>query len=448
MTPVAGPVHEVPAEEVVEEEAGPEPGTGREERTLAELEKAVAEEAAGGEPALDSIQAAMLGEALAPERPVETPSKNAAEEPKARAERGKPRLVVYNFESSLETHSEIGDPLGGKVAAVLTGHAARSGFFQTFSELEQEEIIAAHPFAARGDTDPAKIAFHAREYFKADLAIWGRVTGSRSSPTIEFLALDLRRKGTADFGPRLGRRDNALALRESHDCPNLHSIPVVADRILEALAGRPLGLAAARVVRRAGPNLIRNGSFRRKGRGGSVPGWESPLPEGASVEKGRLMLRLTAAVATTHGLGVYSDWLRVDPGAHYELSCRSRAKGVTIIVWARGYAEFKAHTPGEREVDPRREAFRHQFRPASQVEPDEKGWMAVTSKPFRPRHFRHEIKWMRVRLYAFGGGAGTAEFDDVVLRKVELEGDVERAKRDEDERMLKSFGEKAGGGGE
>ena len=121
---------------------------------------------------------------------------------------------------------------------------------------------------------------------------------------------------------------------------------------------------------------------------------------------------------------------------------------MTIIVWARGYAEFEARTQGEKGVDPRREAFRHQFRPASQVEPDSRGWMAVTSKPFRPRHFRHEVKWMRVRLYAFGGGAGTAEFDDVVVRRVEVEGDSESVRRHEDGRMLKAFGEKGGPAGE
>ena len=122
---------------------------------------------------------------------------------------------------------------------------------------------------------------------------------------------------------------------------------------------------------------------------------------------------------------------------------------MTIIVWARGYTVFSIRSDGvvhedEDRPELRRETFRHQFRPASQVEPDERGWMAVTSKPFRPRHFRHDVKWMRVRLYAFGGGAGTAEFDDIVLRKVEVEGDVDSVKRHEDESMLKAFGEKGG----
>jgi hypothetical protein len=446
-------VTEVAPEEVVEEEAGPaeapparsqpegvaiepvvlpDPAAeadepGRAAPTMEQLEKAVAEEAAGGDAALAPFRAAVLGETLS----AGTSPKGPGAGTQARRERSKPRLVVYDFESTFDEGA-----LGAKVADVLTGHAARSGLFETFAEVEQDEIMAAHPFAPRYDTTLIQdVARHSREHFDADLVLWGCVTGGREAPVIEAGGVDLR------AGLEEGNR---LVVRGQRECRTLHDIQVVVDQILADLLGRPLEPAAARVVGRIGPNLIANGAFERKGRGRSVPGWESPLPEGAAVEKGRLMLRLSAEIATTHGLGVYSDWIRVEPGAHYELSVRARAEGVTTIVWARGYTLFSVRSDGvvregEDRPELRRETFRHQFRPASQVEPDERGWMAVTSKPFRPRHFRHDVKWMRVRLYAFGGGAGTAEFDDVVLRRVEVEGTEH-----EDETMLKAFGEKSG----
>ena len=296
MAPVTGPVTEVAPGDITEEDAGPAeapptrsqpagvtiepiepvvpPGSAtdadepeRAAPTMEELEKAVAEEAAGGDPVLDPFRAAVLGETMS----AGTSSKGPDAEEQARPERSKPRLVVYDLESAFDDGA-----LGAKVADVLTGHAARSGLFETFAEVEQDEILAAHPFAARRDAAATTVARHAREYFDADIVVWGQVAGTRQLPVLGVQYTSLR-SWTVDA-------DLAVAAH-TEVCGSLHEIPIAVDRILEKLVGRPLEPTAARVAARIGPNLIANGAFKKKGHGRSVPGWESPLPRPGHLQR-------------------------------------------------------------------------------------------------------------------------------------------------------------------
>jgi hypothetical protein len=261
----------------------------------------------------------MLDAALSFEEPAGAPSPARAGRTEGSpgegdAARRLPRLVVYDFESGFD-----GGRLGAKVADVITGHAARSGRFETFAEIEQEGILAESPFRAALDSAVGPVGRHAREAFDADIALWGRVDGSRETPLLHAKAFDLR-----DSRAR-------LALDESYACENVHHIPLAAERILAALLGEEHeGPTRARTVLALSGNLLDNGSF-----GKGLAGWEPNFPRHVRVEDGQLVFELPKGIAAGHGLAVMSGFLPVEEGAHYELSLRVRSRGPSVITWVK-----------------------------------------------------------------------------------------------------------------
>ena len=411
-SPAKAPVEQAPPV------ADSEPPASATAPAVAPAAKDAAGSAEKNEPALDDWEATMLGAAIAGEQ---APAKAPAPKEKKSAERAVPRLIAYDFASEFDDGA-----LGAKVADVLIGHAHRSDRFETFAELIRDERIASRPVKASFDGETDAVVRHAREVFDADIAIWGTVTGSREEPTLHVVAMDLR------------GGDESLLLRDSYPCPNIHYIPMAAERILAACLG--LGTrerVAARALEAASPNLLKNGTFDA-----GMDSWRPTLPEGVSVAGGTLRLKLKKSVAVSSGLGAMSEYVPVEPGTHYECSLRVHSPRANVIVWVKGYAEFPARSEGEAKIDPRREVYRHQMRPLTKVEAGADGWRTATTDPFRPRHFRHEVKWMRVKLYAYVK-PDLVQFDDVVLRKVRVEG-----AEDEDERMLKAFNEKHDGNGD
>jgi len=365
------------------------------------------------DPGLDDWQATMLAETLAPSggaaKPGPKPSGRARTKPHA-----KPRLVAYAFESAFDDGS-----LGRRVAEVVTGHAARTGEFETLPKITLEEMLDQRPFRASLDTRPAEMARHAREAFDADVVVWGRVTGGRAKPVISVKALDLRAKRPT------------LVLAETYRCANIHLIPMYADEIVASLLGRErFRRLRPRRVKALSKNLLANGTFNR-----GTSGWTPNFPQFVSARGGRLVFDVDKSISGGHGLDALSDYVRVEPGAHYELSLRVRSHKPSVITWVKGYAEFPARNEGERLVDPRREVFRHQMRPASQEEPGPDGWIEVATHPFRPRHPKVKVTWMRVKLYGYHP-PGKVEFDDVVLRRVAVEGESVES---EDERTRRAW---------
>lgn len=362
------------------------------------------------DPGLEGWQATMLAETLAPSEPkTGRPEVKPVRKPRAR-----PRLVAYAFESPFDDGA-----LGRRVAEVLTGHAARTGQFETLPKITLDEMLTERPFRAALGTPFAEIARHARDAFDADVVVWGRVTEGRARPVLDVKALDLRAKGPA------------LVLAETYRCANIHLIPIYADEIVASLLGRErFRRLRPRKVRALSRNLLANGAFTR-----NLSGWTPNFPRFVSVERGRLVFDVHKSIAGGHGLEMLSDYIPVEPGAHYELSLRVRSHKPSVITWVKGYAEFPARSEGEREVDPRREVFRHQMRPASQEEPGPDGWIEVATHPFRPRHPKVAVTWMRVKLYGYHP-PGKVEFDDVALRKVQVEGESPES---EDERTRRAW---------
>jgi len=331
--------------------------------------------------------------------PGSTPT-DAPAQPDAPKMRAKPRLVAYDFVSDFDDGR-----LGAQVADILQGHARRSGRFETFPEVELDEIMAGTPYRPAFDAPIEEVARHAGAAFDADVVLWGRVMGGRGSPTVDVKGISLA-GGKAE-----------IVIAESYKCGNVHHVPMAAERVVAALLGTETGLrSTARVVHALGRNLLANGGFDR-----SMAGWTPTIPAHASVEGGRLVFRIPEDVAASHGLGVLSDYVPVEPGAHYALSLRVRSAGTAVIVWVKGYATVRPRYEGDDDLDARREVFRHQIRPQNQAEPGPDGWISVTTVPFRPRHPSLTVTHMRVKLYAYWP-PGTVEFDDVVLRRVEAEG--------------------------
>jgi hypothetical protein len=362
------------------------------------------------DPGLEGWQATMLAETLAPSEPkTGRPEAKPVRKPRAR-----PRLVAYAFESPFDDGA-----LGRRVAEVVTGHAARTGAFETLPKITLDEMLTEQPFRASLDTPPAEMARHAREAFDADVVVWGRVSDGREKPVIDVKALDLRAERPT------------LVLAETYRCANIHLIPIYADEIVASLLGRErFRRLRPRKVKALSKNLLANGTFE-----GGISGWTPNFPQFVSAARGRLVFDVDKSISGGHGLDALSDYVRVEPGAHYELSLRVRSHKPSVITWVKGYAEFPARSEGEREVDPRREVFRHQMRPASQEEPGPDGWIEVATHPFRPRHPKVKVTWMRVKLYGYHP-PGKVEFDDVVLRRVAVEGEDAGS---EDERMRRAW---------
>ena len=411
-TPVA-PGHESSSETDIAEPDVTEPDAGQPSVDIGPvvLETLPPEPEGAGLGGLDAIMIrSVTAEAVVEERKAGPP-------PVRRAERTKPRLVVYPFESAFDDGA-----LGRKVAVVVTGHAARTGRFETLPKITQDEILTKRPFAASLDADPRKVASHARDALDADIAVWGRVTGGRAKPVLEVKALDMRREGSP------------LVLAERYACANIHYIPIFAGEIIAAISGLdPLKPRYATTVRPLSGNLLSNGDFRR-----GLRGWTPHFLECAKVEGGRLVFTIPKKIAAGHGMSVLSDHIPVEPGAHYEMSLRVRSHGPSVITWVKGYVEFEARSEGEKTVDARREVFRHQMRPASQEKPGPDGWIEVTTRPFRPRNPKVPVTSMRVKLYACWP-PGRVEFEKVSLRKVEVEGETPE---EEDARTRRAWGGK------
>ena len=344
-----------------------------------------------------------------------------------RRPRAKPRLVAYAFESTFDDGA-----LGRKVAVVITGHAARTKRFDTLPKVTQDEVLASRPFTATTDTDVKSISAHARAAFDADIAVWGRVTGGRAKPVLEVKALDMRRKANGDGKAK--KTADTLVLAERYACANIHYIPIFAGEIVAAIDGlEPLRPKYAKTVRPLSGNLLANGDFRR-----GLSSWTPAFPECAKVSSRRLVFTIPKGIAGGHGMSALSEFVPVEPGAHYELALRVRSHGPSVITWVKGYVEFKGRSAGERLVDPRREVFRHQMRPASQAEPGPDGWIDIRTRPFRPRNPKVPVTWMRVKLYGYWP-AGVVEFEKVSLYKVEVEGETAE---EEDERTRRAWGGK------
>ncbi|MFW5870573.1 MAG: hypothetical protein ACOCVL_02790 [Candidatus Sumerlaeota bacterium] len=190
------------------------------------------------------------------------------------------------------------------------------------------------------------------------------------------------------------------------------------------------------------PNMVKNGDFegdRETSEHGEYPEhWEAPRAPGVSIQKVGgdhkhvLQFDVERKVARTTGLMYYSKPIPVEQGQTYDITMHVKTRGgVTPIIFVKGYAQFDTGKFGKRE----REIYRHKKEVRGQK--NEKGeWEFIPTNTwgrfqsyFTPRapegakvrtHRGVEtptVEYVRIDLYAFGGGEGTVQFDNIRITR-------------------------------
>lgn len=312
---------------------------------------------------------------------------------------GKPVLVALDFRSTYDDGK-----MGAKVAEVITGHARRSGKFQTYDFLSRDEILGALGFEAGPETSAEEVAKVGREGFGAKYVFWGEVRPARSGCYIHFKIVDCTTEP-----PR-------LVIDEERAADDVHKIPLIVDEVLRELTSTTAPVEApdpaAERAWKVNRNLLPNGSFEK---GSDHPeGWEE-LPDYARWVAnpdgpGRcIKFDLDRERARSYGGLYYSDYVTLRPGATYRFQVRIKSLRPTPMVFLKGYDELPAKFgfPAER-----REVYR---RP---IHAEATGAWETYTTDFTPRSPTYTPRWLRAQLYAYGAEAGVIYFDDCILKEI------------------------------
>jgi hypothetical protein len=310
----------------------------------------------------------------------------------------KPVLVALDFRSTFD-----GGVMGAKVAEIISGHAARTGKFQTYDALSRDEVLTHLGFRAEPETAEEEVARAGREGFGATYVFWGEVQPARVGYVVRFKAVDCRGEPAK------------LVINEERSAENVHVIPGLVDEVLRQLTGEAAPVTApdpaAERAWQTNPNLLPNGSFEK---GSDRPaGWD-PLPDYAhwvaSPDGGGRCLQfdLDKGRAETYGGLYYSDYVTLRPGATYRFQVRVKSLGPTPKVFLKGYHDFPATFgfPAERRMI---------YEELINGTPTG-GW-ATCSGDFTPHHATYTPHWLRVMLYAYLK-PGVIYFDDCVLKEI------------------------------
>jgi len=367
-------------------------------------------------------------------------------------------VVPFDFESKFDQGR-----YGRIVGDMLWQKLKREGGFtipetmadvRDFCEMNALRISATMPLESM-----AKIV---REDFQADIAIWGSV---ERAPGVSGEIYDLVIK-CVDFSDSQNPR---VIYEKSARTNSVSEIPhLYVQEMLNALYERPTsGPRPADPIAEENwnknPNLILGGDFERAV-GGVPVGWE---PTGGQDRQplGRLVawavdsadpknhvIRFTfgADIGDSTGVMYYSLPFQVQEGATYRFQCRWRTTGPSPKVFIKCYDEMPSEyaragsapaSPGERRnptapapratpsrtparTDPRSgsasainwDQMRECYRSQQNLKGPTDTWN-VHTEDFTPRHTQYTPQWGRVMLYAYLG-AGTVEFDDVVIKQI------------------------------
>jgi hypothetical protein len=356
---------------------------------------------------------------------------------------------------------------GGIVGEMIWKKLDREGGFvlpETMQDVRDTcERIGFKPAA---DTPLEKVKKAVREDFDAQIGIWGsveRVGGTDGE--IYDLAIQC-----VDFS----RNPPKVIYQVKARTKSVSEIPhLYVKQMLDALYERkPLGppppdpLAEENWAKN--PNLIPGGDFQT-GVGGVPKGWEKvagqqrePLgklvkwvPEKENPSNKFIRFEFPQIVGDNEGVMYYSEPFPVEEGATYRFQCRFRTDGPLVKVFIKCYAEERTayqeekgsglgvqgsgsnnpqsairnpHSSTSPHPSPlqaptegwsgegisyqRREVYRAQM----QLKGPKNYWHTHT-QDFTPKHTKYAPRWGRVMLYAYVG-AGTVEFDDVVVKQI------------------------------
>lgn len=372
-------------------------------------------------------------------------------------------VVPFDFESKFDRGRYgqiVGDMLWQKLKR-------EGGFIIPGAMADVRDFCEMNALRISADTPLERMAKIVREDFQADIAIWGSV---ERAPGAAGEIYDLVIK-CVDFSDAQNPRiiyEKTARTNSVSEIPHLY-----VQEMLNALYERPA--SGPRPVDpiaeenwNKNPNLIVGGDFERAV-GGVPVGWE---PTGGQDRQplGRLVawatdsadsknhvIRFTfgADVGDSTGVMYYSLPFQVQEGATYRFQCRWRTTGPSPKVFIKCYDEMPSEyaragsaspSQGERSNatasgprtapsrnpssrSPARTAtrpgsasavnwdlMRECYRSQQNLKGPANTWN-VHTEDFTPRHTQYTPKWGRVMLYAYLG-AGTVEFDDVVIKQI------------------------------
>ena len=307
------------------------------------------------------------------------------------------------------------------------------------------EVCEAQKIRLTPDTPLEKVGDVVRQSFDAQVGIWGSI---ERAPGAEGEIYDLSIRCVDFSGPQPQVLYEKLNVRTKSvsEVPHLY-----VREMLEKLSGREIPLpqtkrlyaSGADVDKRwqYGRNLIVGGDFETAVRG--VPkGWEpragqlrEPLgnlvrwvQDEANSANHVIRFSFPAAVGDTDGVMYYSNEFPVEANAVYRFQVRWRTDGPAVKVFIKCYDEEKTEFRGDspaRGVDagpygslnaPAGRERREVYRSQQNLYGPKNTWNLQT-EDFTPKHVKYTPKWGRVMLYAYTG-AGTVQFDDVLLKQV------------------------------
>ncbi|MBN1911676.1 MAG: hypothetical protein JW818_18180 [Pirellulales bacterium] len=342
-------------------------------------------------------------------------------------------VIPFDFTSKFD-QGRYGQQVGELVWKKLE---REGGFVIPESMLDVRDTVTSQGLIISPDMALEKMKRIVIKDFGADVAIWGSV---ERVPGNAWDVYDLKIR-CIDFttGPK-----PVVLYKVDARTKTVSEIPhVYVKAMLDGLYGRTPGgpVPVDPLIEKNwknNPNLIRGGDFQR-GRDGVPEGWDSrggqkrePLgnlvrwvTESGNPSNRVIRLTFDKALGDTFGVMYYSDYFPIEEGATYRFQCRWRTDGPEAKVFIKGYDEVaseykdknngssnrsaKAYVP---EGVQRRECYRSQ----QNLKGPKNQWNTQT-QDFTPKHTKYTPRWGRVMLYGFLG-AGSVEFDDVVVKQI------------------------------
>jgi hypothetical protein len=276
--------------------------------------------------------------------------------------------------------------------------------------------------------------------FDAQIGIWGSVERAAGHQE-DIYDLVIR---CVDFsavgGPKVVYECNART-RTVSEIPHVYVKQMVDALCGRAPGGPPAVDATAEANWKKNPNLVLGGDFQ-SGTSGVPKGWEpvagqqrEPLgkvvrwvPESGNGANKIIRFVFDAGVGDNEGVMYYSLPFVIEEGAKYRFQCRWRTSGPRVKVFIKCYdevdSEYRANAGsapsgsslGKKDYIPKVSQMREVYRSQQNLQGPKNTWNSDTAD-FTPKHTRYTPRWGRVMLYAYVG-AGTVEFDDVVVKQI------------------------------
>lgn len=384
------------------------------------------------------------------------------------AQDGQKVVIPFDFESKFD-NGRYGQIIGDMIWEKLH---REGGFIIPDSMADVRDFCSMNQIVVTSQTSLEQMKNTVREGFDGHIAIWGsveRVPGfSGDVYDLVIKCVDFSQPGEPKVIYDKTARTNSVS-----EIPHLY-VKEMLDALYERgpTAPPPVNTLAEENWKK-NPNLIVGGDFERASAGVPV-GWEDragqnrePLgrlvawaPDSQNPNNHVIRFTFNQEIGDTTGVMYYSLPFQVQEGATYRFQCRWRSNGPAAKVFIKCYAEqpseyrlegsnssVESRRTGRARTNPPpgqspattldsgagsasgRSSARgrsaasldwDQMRECYRSQQNLKGplntWN-VQTEDFTPRHTQYTPTWGRVMLYAYLG-AGTVEFDDVVVKMI------------------------------